>query len=432
MKNNFTISLSKAVRVFAPEVNERTSKWGVYAIPKLWREPSGELVVRFGGEEDDGFAELRVPNLYFSSSDNGESWSYVENGEERYEISVLTGINPPYLTRANGEIVALRYLEGRKDIPKDLTPIKSYKIANGANIEYVFRYGDIPDECKGLELVRIIGNKTEHLPVNFDFPEREVAIPGEALCDDGSYAAIPLKLRYNIFATSYISGLCELSDGILIGVCHGQRRDVFDRWNEEVYLVASHDGGVTWKYRSTIASSVDEYPFGFGGDGGELSLTVSENGNIICAMRMELSIADRHFCDTMLAVSSDNGFTFSKPFSVAESSVTPHVVALKGGIVVLIYGRPGVHFKVSLDNGLTWSEPYSLIGKTLSEERKNGVDDCFSKYYNTISYSNTFAEKLSEDTLIVIYNSLGSFEENGKEYHKAAYVRKITVKKACK
>lgn len=33
---------------FSPPVNEQTEKWGVYAIPRLWRDIGGELVVCFG------------------------------------------------------------------------------------------------------------------------------------------------------------------------------------------------------------------------------------------------------------------------------------------------------------------------------------------------------------------------------------------------
>ena len=38
--------------VFCAPVNEGTLKWGVYCIPRLWRMPTGELVIRFNGEED--------------------------------------------------------------------------------------------------------------------------------------------------------------------------------------------------------------------------------------------------------------------------------------------------------------------------------------------------------------------------------------------
>ena len=72
-RKDMSIKISEPRLVYAPQMNEAISKWGVYAIPRMWREPSGELVVRFNGEEDSSDVKnmQRAPNLYFSSSDNG-------------------------------------------------------------------------------------------------------------------------------------------------------------------------------------------------------------------------------------------------------------------------------------------------------------------------------------------------------------------------
>ena len=108
--------------------------------------------------------------------------------------------------------------------------------------------------------------------------------------------------------------------------------------------------------------------------------------------------------------------------------MTPHVVSLADGIVLLIYGRPGVHFKISEDNGKTWSSSYPIIGKTLSEELYEGKSYMDAKYFDTTSYSNTFVEKLSDHSLLVLFNNLQYDDGDGKK-HKAAFVQKITVTK---
>ena len=36
------LTISNPVLVHSPEMNEAISHWGVYAIPRMWREPSGE------------------------------------------------------------------------------------------------------------------------------------------------------------------------------------------------------------------------------------------------------------------------------------------------------------------------------------------------------------------------------------------------------
>ena len=131
---------------------------------------------------------------------------------------------------------------------------------------------------------------------------------------------------------------------------------------------------------------------------------------------------------TAVCISEDNGYTWSKPEIISDESVTPHVVALDNGVVVVVYGRPGVHFKISEDNGKTWSGPYSIIGKTLKECRAEGLEDFDAKFRNSISYSNTFVDKISEDTFIVLYNNLKYVDDDGL-CHKAAFVRRIKIKK---
>ena len=51
--------------VFSSPINEETKKWGVYAIPRMWRNIDGRLIIRFNGEIDCGDTDNMqvVPNL---------------------------------------------------------------------------------------------------------------------------------------------------------------------------------------------------------------------------------------------------------------------------------------------------------------------------------------------------------------------------------
>ena len=51
-----------------------------------------------------------------------------------------------------------------------------------------------------------------------------------------------------------------------------------------------------------------------------------------------------------------------------------------------------------------------------------------SKYFDTSSYSNTFVEKISGDTVAVVYNDMKHVDTDGKN-HKAGFVGLITVKR---
>ena len=135
---------------------------------------------------------------------------------------------------------------------------------------------------------------------------------------------------------------------------------------------------------------------------------------------------DPHETGTALCISRDGGYTWCTPRIVTDSSVTPHIVAMKNDVLVLIYGRPGVHVRYSTDRGESWSEPYSLIGKTLAEERRAGRSDYDSKYGSPDSYCNAFYEPLSDGSILVLYNDLTYPDKDGCPT-RAALVRKISV-----
>ena len=61
--------------VYSPPVTPATKMWGVYSIPRMWRIPSGRLVIRFNGEQDcsDPSMMNAAPHLHFVSDDNGKN-----------------------------------------------------------------------------------------------------------------------------------------------------------------------------------------------------------------------------------------------------------------------------------------------------------------------------------------------------------------------
>lgn len=428
------IQVSDPVPVYIAPVNEATAKWGVYCIPRMWRIPSGELVIRAGGEEDSCLVESmqKAPNLYFVSNDNGTCWESVPSGEDLFDYGALLGIDSPYVKRKDGSWIAIREKDDRKPI-EGLIPLKTFKLPDGEAIVHSYRYGDIPPECKGFDVLYF--RDGSRIPKIRDaqilFPEREILVNALAWAGGEDYVPVPQYLRPYIFKDPYLACIKELTDGTLIAVACGQHPDVVDNYCGIVYLLVSLDGGITWEKRGIIAEDTKELPYGYGGDGYETSLTVAENGDLLCVMRMDMSVNplyDKSPWDTMLSVSHDGGFTWEKPVSVADCSVTPQIEALKDGIVFLAYGRPGVHFKVSCDNGKTWSESFPIIGKTLEQERAAGRSDLDSKYRDTCSYSNLFVEKISDDSVLVLYTDL-KYDPGDGQHHKAGVVRKITITK---
>lgn len=418
--------------VYCAPVNNATQKWGVYCIPRLWRLQDGTLVIRFNGEQDTfNLNELNIAkNLYYISKDDGETWEFDPDGEQKYDTSTLLGIGSPFVTLPNGNIIAFKDKDNCKPI-KNTKHQKEFIFPNGGSVYYTYKYGDIPEECKGLEMLtyKTPTSSPEISKVELNFDEREIYVNAMAITR-GEHIPVEQYIRPFFCHNPYITGLNVLSNGELVALSGGQNPKVFDRYCSEVYLMVSNDNGLTWEKRSTVASDDKNVPYGYGGDAIETSLCLAKNGDLICAMRMDLSIDPKRskpICDTMLAISHDNGYTWDAPFSVSDSSITPQVISLDNGIIVVAYGRPGVHFKYSEDFGKTWSDSYSIIGLTLEQERAIGRDDSDSKYFDTCSYSNLFIEKISEDSFIVLTTDL-KYDDGDGQNHKAGFIRKITLK----
>ena len=423
------VTQSEEFLVYSPPVNEATKKWGVYSIPRMWREPDGTLIVRFNGEMDCGDADNNqaAENLYFESRDNGRSWKKIPDGNEKFDIGILNGVDSPYIKVGNS-FIAFREMKDRALIEN--TPAqKQFTMPNEDEIVKAYRYGDILDIAKGFEMLKITDRKTDIIPVALNFPEREVLVITKGKCD-GEYSDVCERLKQIVWKNPYFASVVTLPDGTLGAISCGQNPDVYDHYSGAAYFIVSEDGGITWTKRSDAAVGTD-YEFGYTGDGHENSLAVTANGTLVLAMRMDMSInpdLGSAVWDTMVTISKDNGYTWSKPCPVADSSVTPHIIALENGITVLVYGRPGVHMKYSTDDGESWSDSIPIIGNTLEECRAMGIKDSDSKYFDTISYSNTFIEKTSANSFLVLYNNM-KYDDGDGQNHKAAFVKEIAFEK---
>ena len=224
------LTMSAPVLVHAPTVTDAVREWGVYAIPRLWRAPGGELVVRLNGERDDADRERmqRAPNLYFTSRDEGVSWQYAPQGERLYDVSVLTGIDPPYTTLASGDTV---YLRGGRDLPP-LSPIPYHAQFLSPCRDAVvrtYRWGDIAPECRALFFGRIAPDGTHtQRPVHLDFEERLLHVVAEANVG-GELVKVDEYVHPFIFRLPYFSAIRETRQGELVALSCGQCPDVTDR-----------------------------------------------------------------------------------------------------------------------------------------------------------------------------------------------------------
>lgn len=113
-------------------------------------------------------------------------------------------------------------------------------------------------------------------------------------------------------------------------------------------LVASEDGGTTWRFVVTIAEFLNE--FRIPGDGFcEPALAVVADGSLLCVMRRGggLPLAQCR--------SWDGGRTWSKPEMLAGHGVDPDLFLMSNGKLACTFGRPGLHLMFSPDGaGYAW------------------------------------------------------------------------------
>ena len=173
------------------------------------------MIVRFNGEEDcsDTNMMFAAPNLYFKSQNNGKTWSEINGGDKLYSVKKLHGITSPYLKLKDGSFIAIEEKAEIKPIT-GLIPKKMFEVPGLSVIEELkipapdvkvsaYRYGDIPDECKGIELLKYNSNGEliERMPVIIDFPEREVLVNTEAYVD-GIFIKVEQYIKPFIFNLS--------------------------------------------------------------------------------------------------------------------------------------------------------------------------------------------------------------------------------------
>ena len=429
MRVNVTMQDPKAL--FVAPVNELTEKWGVYAIPWMYRHPSGDLVVRANGHQDTLSPDYvqAVPDRFYRSSDGGDTWREVPASPE---VDFTFCFEHLFARRQDGKWIRLRMAEKleplnglpcREDHPKSL---------NRETLHNIYRYGDIPQACRQLYLETWDGTgtllKTEK--AELDFPDLNVYAVSAGILTDGqailepTYVPVP-EILYPTYDS--ISGILALPDGSLGGMIVGPDPEIRDRLYVDAYFVASEDGGITWKKRALIGGfdpiTTDGYAY-------ENSCCVAPDGSLVVVMRTESCVpqAAEPFTGLMISRSGDCGHTWSKPVPLTDSSVTPHLIALKNGLLVLVYGRPGVHMRWSSDSGKTWSDPVTVIGKTLDRHRALGDDYMDCKYWKMETYANTYMEAVSDDTVLLCYNDM-KYDAGDGLAHRATLVRKITFRR---
>lgn len=422
------IVLHDPIPVHVAPVNAATQKWGVCAVPWMWRYPDGRLMICVGGHQDTHAPdyEQQVPDAYYVSADEGKTWEILKNGP--VFLPEFTGSEPPFVRLKNGTWINFRLNRDRQRM-NGLPHIKEVPCASLEQMFYIYRFGEIPESCIAAELAvyDAEGNLERIENSRIEFPDYELGLIAASKYTDGEEMLIDAYTpAEELLAPQWqsIQGIVELPDGTLAGTMYGQCPHIQDREYGIVYLAVSSDGGRSWSKRSEIGPYDPALAYGYGY---ENSLAMAPNGDLIAAMRTEHCVPHNLEPQTgvMFCRSKDFGYTWSKPAAITDSSVTPHLVVLENGVTVLVYGRPGVHVRFSVDSGENWSEPITVIGQTLEAHLAVGDDYMDCKYWKMDTYANTFLYGVSKDSVLLVYNDMKYQTGDGLD-HRATLVQRIT------
>lgn len=421
------VNMSEPKAVYVAPVNEATEKWGVCAIPVMFRLPDGRLMVRVNGGQDTSFAEKfqQSRDFFFVSADEGESWTPA--GPEVWDESTWVTVDPLYVPLREGGRVAFRWRAPREIGPE--VPEQKKVLVAGDETEWsVYRLGDLPKESYALETVRYDarGRETESVPCRLDVPELLVSVISGSQYRDGKEILIPEyvpqpKLPNPLITAPHVA--LQLPDGTLLALVVSETEEARRYAWQRVIVLESGDLGRSWQKRGEISQPDPTLLFGYTY---ENSMTRAADGSLLVVMRTEHCVPKdvEPFTGLMFSRSEDEGRTWSKPVPISDSSVTPHITTLANGLTVLVYGRPGVHALATADGGRSWQGPFPVIGRTLREHLAAGEDYMDAKYWQMETYANTCMEIVSEDTVLLCYNDMRYQTGDGLN-HKATLVRKL-------
>ena len=117
-------------------------------------------------------------------------------------------------------------------------------------------------------------------------------------------------------------------------------------------ILASEDGGYTWRYFSTVAGPDLSLTGQSGYEGpNEMTMTQLADGDLMAVFR----VGGNRKWNVHRAYSHDGGRTWTKPNALPAWSVEPQVMRTVNGTIALATGRPGIGLWLSTDpRGTTW------------------------------------------------------------------------------
>ena len=195
-------------------------------------------------------------------------------------------------------------------------------------------------------------------------------------------------------------------------------------------FLRSDDNGRTFKLVSFLehvrdSSEEPEISGGFL----EPDIAFMPDGSIITLMRtVEVcSTGGREWGPSYIARSVDNGVTWSKPERFEEIGVLPKLCALKCGVTLAAYGRPGIYIRATADpKGLKWEKPIEIMTGGDRSGLANNPPTRPNFWQWAGSCCNIDLIALSDNEAMLFYTDFYYPDATGKK-RKSLFAQKITV-----
>jgi hypothetical protein len=389
------VELSRPVTVVMapPEVR----RWGPYQFPSLSRLPDGRILVSFHVEADSATA-YGLPPARAASADEGKTWTLLPREAPAAGASDLD----PSVLLTNGDRLKVKTLRSRKASEFRLPEKPFAQVFNYGLPTAIYRVEDLPAECAaGWMLYRLPAGHAK-----WREERATVRLTGEVRCVAEGVMWFPWLFPQMVVAP----------DGALWAVNYTLRRVVDGRFQKKcpMTVLRSTDAGRSWDIWSEIpyaGISAADPKAGKRAGFTEPYVCFMPDGSALALMRT----TDGEGPGPMYwARSTDGGKTWSQPAVFDDLGVSPQMLALKSGVTLAVYGRPGLYVRATADPaGLRWEKRVTVV-----EPGRIGTDTC--------SYAALLP--LNDHTALVAYSNFNLRNPDGKRC-KGIQVRAVTVAK---
>lgn len=379
---------------------EDECEWGWFQFPVIYFVEDGNIMVQWQMKPDSYTVYGdNGTNARLISKDNGLTW--MPEDKNYYHKDNM------YVELKDGDILQFSYCESRdtKNYVNIPSPVNKQPIGD----RWFYKESDLPDELRG---------------VYFEYWNKQTGKTTSL----HSYLEDPALLRYSYSKDDLMPILFNgfmrlLEDGSLVacvypGYYQNSKGEVLDCC---ISFYKSTNQGRNWKrigripYQTSAGKAPETYVYKDGEGFSEPAFEILKDGTYICVMR------SGHNLPMYKSFSKDGGVHWSTPDAFTSNGVSPNLLLLNNGVLVLSSGRPGVQLRFNLDgDGDKWTEPLEML-PFMDEKGKYG-----NNIYEWPTCGYTSLVAVNDNSFYFVWSDFTQKDKDG-HIRKAIMFRRVQV-----